>query len=92
MHRQKGVRNFEIRKKTVSKPSYGQLHRLTIEDLPDSKRRNMIRDVQWLHNDQTFNNGLKLALMNNSFIANEHKNIEKSIDQLIRLINEEIER
>ena len=54
--------------------------------------KKMIKDVQWQHHNDTFKNGLRLAFMNNSFIAGKHKNLLLFINELILLIDEEIKK
>ncbi len=73
-------------------PTYGFPNRLSIEDIPESKRSKIIEDAQWQHNNQTFTNGLKLAMMNNSGLASKHKNLVEYINELIGLINSEINK
>ena len=75
-----------------SKPQYGHGKRLTIDDIPRSKHHKIITDVQWLYNDQTFNNGLRHAFTNNSYVAGVHQNIGEEIENLLILIDEEIEK
>ena len=65
---------------------------LTIKDIPESQHQKMIADVQWLYNDQTFNNGLRLAMMNDGGLAGVHKNMVENIDNLLQLIDEEINK
>jgi len=36
-------------------------------------QNHVISGVQWLYNDQTFNNGIRLAIMNNGLLACIHK-------------------
>jgi hypothetical protein len=76
----------------VSEPKYGFPDRLKIEDIPESKHDKLIADARWLYNDQTFNNGLRLAMMNNGFLANIHRNMNQNIERLLELIDEEIKK
>ena len=73
-------------------PQYGFPKRLTIEGIPQSQHQKMIDDVQWLYNDQIFNNGLRLAMMNNGALAGLHKDMGVNIDKLLELIDEEIKK
>ena len=75
-----------------SEPQYGAPKRISFEDIPQSQHQKMIADAQWLYNDQTFNNGLRLAMMNNGGLAGIHKGMVANIDGLIQLINEEIKK
>ena len=75
-----------------SEPQYGFPKRLSIENIPQSQHQKMIADAQWLYNDQTFNNGLRLALMNNGMLAGIHKDMVVNIDNLLQLIDEEIKK
>ncbi len=75
-----------------SEPQYGYPKRLTIEDIPQSQYQKMIDDVQWLFNDEIFNNGLRLAMMNNGGLAGIHKDMVENIDNLLELIDEEINK
>ncbi len=59
----------------VSRPTNLVTNRLQIEDIPKSQHKKLIEDAQWLYNNQTFNNGLKLAMMNNNSISDMHKNL-----------------
>ncbi len=63
---------------------------LKIEDIPISKHKELIADAQWLHRDQTFNNGLKLAFMNNTGLVQIHMELEAHLNLLIDLIDKEI--
>ncbi|QBA64610.1 DUF6090 family protein [Muriicola soli] len=72
------------------KPQYGFPERLTYGDIPKSLHPQLIEDAQWLYRDQTFNNGLRLAMMNNGFLANIHRNMNEQIEKLIDLVEEEI--
>ena len=76
----------------MNKPTYGIPNRLTIKDIPESMHKKMIEDVQWQHHNDIFKNGLRLAFMNNSFIAGKHKNLLLFINELIQLIGEEIKK
>ena len=74
----------------TTNPRYGLQKRLTVEDIPTNKHAKLIKDANWQHNDQTFRNGLKLALMNNGGLAGLHKNQVGHLNELIRLIDSEI--
>ncbi|MFC7357695.1 DUF6090 family protein [Jejudonia soesokkakensis] len=76
----------------MNDPAYGFPKRLKAEDIPVSKHSDMIKDAQWQHNNELFKNGLRLAMMNNSFLAGIHKDLVAYLHQLIHLINEEIKR
>ncbi|WP_179345537.1 DUF6090 family protein [Winogradskyella ursingii] len=71
-------------------PNYGAPKRLSLSDIPDSRYQKIIEDSQWLFNDQTFGNGLKLAILNNGLIAKTHKDLDEDFKALISLIEEEI--
>jgi len=75
-----------------SEPQYGFPKRLTIEAIPQSQHQKMIDDIQWLYNDQIFNNGLRLAMMNNGALAGIHKDLSVNIDKLLEIIDEEIKK
>ncbi|MBT8275165.1 MAG: hypothetical protein KJO39_03390 [Bacteroidia bacterium] len=75
-----------------SEPKYGFPDRLKIEDIPKSKHEQLITDAQWLYEDQTFNNGIRLAMMNNGFLADIHRNMNQNIQKLLELIDEEINK
>ncbi len=74
----------------LNKPNYGFPNRLTIEDIPNEQYKQLIEDAQWQHNDPQFKNGLRLAYMNNSFLAGMHKSLVQYIRDLIMLIEGEI--
>lgn len=74
----------------TTNPIYGLQKRLNPVDIPQSKHDKLIKDAKWQHNDQTFRNGLKLALMNNGGLAGLHKNQVEYINELIRLIDTNI--
>ena len=75
-----------------SEPQYGFPNRLKIEDIPKSQNEKLIADAQWLYNDQTFNNGLRLAMMNNGLLAEAHRNMSQGIQRLMELIEKDIEK
>ena len=75
-----------------SEPRYGFPKRISIEDIPESQHQRMIADAQWLYNDQTFNNGLRLAMINNGNLAGVHKDMVGNINDLLQLIDEEIRK
>ena len=75
-----------------SEPKYGFPDRLGIEDIPESRHEKLIKDAQWLYNDQIFNNGIRLAMMNNGFLADIHRNMNQNIQRLLESINEEIKK
>ena len=74
----------------VTKPRFGLPDRLTVADIPKSEHSKLIADAQWQHHDQTFQNGLKLAMMNNGVLAGMHRNVKQYIQELIQLIEKEI--
>lgn len=74
----------------VSEPAYGLPNRLKAHDIPEENHRKLIEDAQWQHNNETFQNGLRLALMNNSFLAGIHKDLISYIENIISLIELEI--
>ncbi|MCW8980862.1 MAG: DUF6090 family protein [Altibacter sp.] len=74
----------------LKKPAYGFPARLRIEDIPRSQHDKLIEDARWQHNNEVFKNGLRLALMNNSFLAGIHKDLLVFIETIIRLIETEI--
>jgi hypothetical protein len=74
----------------ITKPKYGMPDRLKIEDIPENQHDKLISDAQWQHNNQTFRNGLKLAMMNNGYLASLHKELAEYINELIKLIDKEI--
>lgn len=76
----------------MSEPAYGFPKRLKVADIPQSQHQKMIEDAQWQHHDEVFKNGLRLAMMNNSFLAGIHHDLVENLDQMIDLINEEITR
>ena len=49
----------------TTRPTKGLPIRLKAEDIPGSKHDKLINDAKWQNDNQTFTNGLKLALMNN---------------------------
>jgi len=65
---------------------------LKIEDIPESNYAKLIEEAQWLYNNKTFNNGLRLARMTNDGLAYAHKNTQQDIKKMIKLINSEIEK
>jgi hypothetical protein len=75
----------------MTNPKFGMPDRLAVEDIPESAYGKLIADAQWQHNDQTFQNGLKLALMNNGVLADMHSTVKQYIQELILLIDEEID-
>lgn len=76
----------------MTEPAFGFPKRLTTMDIPVFKYEQMIEDAQWQHNDELFKNGLRLAMMNNSFLAGIHKDLGLFITDLVKLIDEEIEK
>ena len=76
----------------LSEPAYGFPKRLTIADVPQSQHQQMIEDAQWQHNNEVFKNGLKLAFMNNGYVAGIHKDILEDVKDLIALIDDEINK
>jgi len=75
-----------------SEPRYGFPKRISVEDIPESQHQRMISDAQWLYNNQTFNNGLRLAMMNNGNLAGVHKDMIENVNSLLQLIDEEIKK
>ena len=73
-------------------PKYGLLNRLDINDIPEVKHDKLVQDAQWQSNNPIFNNGLKLALMNNSHLAGMHKELVQYINTLLNYIDEEIKQ
>ena len=71
-------------------PTTGLLIRLKAEDIPESKHNKLIADAKWQNNNQTFTNGLKLALMNNGGLSRKHYDQIEYIKDLIHLIDTEI--
>lgn len=51
----------------------------------------MKADYRWLRNNQTYQNGLKLVILNNLHINTFHHTMTTYIKRLNRLISEEIE-
>jgi hypothetical protein len=76
----------------LSQPNYGFPNRLKIEDIPREQHEKLIENAKWQHNNELFKNGLRLAYMNNSFLAGMHKNLADYIKELIQLINNEIKK
>ena len=73
-------------------PTKGLPIRLKAEDIPESKHYKLINDATWQNNNQTFTNGLKLALMNNGGLSRKHSNQIAYINHLISLIDAEIKK
>jgi len=73
-------------------PTIGLPIRLKAEDIPESKHYKLINDATWQNNNQTFTNGLKLALMNNGGLSRKHSNQIAYINHLISLIDAEIKK
>jgi len=76
----------------LSKPSYGLPDRLTAEKIPIDIHKKMIDDAKWQHNNEIFKNGLRLAQMNNGFLAGMHRDLVAYIKELIDLIDNEIKK
>lgn len=74
----------------LNKPNYGSPNRLSVEDIPIEQYQQLIENAQWQHNSELFKNGLRLAYMNNSFLAGTHKKLAEYIQDLIKLIDEEV--
>lgn len=68
-------------------PTVGLPNRLKPEDIPESKHQKLIDDLNWQHNDQTFRNGLKLALMNNGGLSSQHREQVEYVTGLTQLID-----
>lgn len=73
-------------------PKNGFGKRLKVKDIPETLHKTLIENAKWIHNNQTMNNGLKLAIGNNSHLANLHDNISEEINTLIKLIDKDIEK
>jgi len=58
--------------------------------ISDEKFQKMLADFNWLKNNQAYQNGLKLALLNNLFINDFHKKLTTDINKLNSFISEEI--
>ncbi|MEO8231217.1 MAG: hypothetical protein ABI638_02970, partial [Ignavibacteriota bacterium] len=76
----------------LNDPKNGFNKRLEIKDIPESSRGKLIADAKWIYNNQTMNNGLKLAVGNNILLTEIHGNVAKQINKLIKLIDEDIEK
>ena len=76
----------------MSKATYGLPDRLKAKDIPEPLHIKLIEDAQWQHNNDIFRNGLKLALMNNSYISGLHKNLGEYIQEILKLIDQEIQK
>jgi Family of unknown function (DUF6090) len=76
----------------ISKPAYGLPARLEVKDIPEEIQLQLIKDAKWQHNNAIFKNGLRLAFMNNGYLAGVHKNIVIYIEDLITLIDKEVTR
>ena len=76
----------------VSQPNYGFPNRLEIEDIPKDQHPQLIENAKWQHHNDLFKNGLRLAYMNNSFLAGMHKDLGDYIKDVIHLIDHEIEK
>ncbi len=76
----------------MTNPKFGFPDRLGVKDIPESAYGKLIADAQWQHNDQTFRNGLKLAMMNNGVLADMHRTVKQYIQELISAIEKEIAR
>ena len=73
-------------------PTDGLPIRLKAEDIPESKHDKLISDAKWQHHNQTFTNGLKLAMMNNGGLGGKHNNQVAYIKELMLLIDAEIKK
>ena len=76
----------------LSEPAYGFPKRLTVSYIPQSHFQQMIDDAQWQHNNKVFKNGLRLAFMNNGYVAGIHKGVLEDVKNLIATIDKEINR
>ena len=76
----------------TTRPTKGLPIRLKAEDIPGSKHDKLINDAKWQNDNQTFTNGLKLALMNNGGLSRKHSDQIEFINDLIRLIDAEINK
>ncbi len=59
-------------------------------DISDNQFLKMQEDFIWLRNNQAYQNGLKLAVLNNLYINTRHHLLAVNINRLNRLIYEEI--
>jgi hypothetical protein len=73
-------------------PQYGFPERLRLTDIPELLHPKLIADTQWLYKDQTFNNGIRLAMMNNGVLADIHRNMNDRIEKLLELLEKEIKK
>lgn len=76
----------------LSKPAYGFPDRLTAEKIPEEKHLQLVADAQWQHESELFKNGLRLAQMNNGFLAGLHRDLVGYIRELTELIDQEIKK
>ncbi|NQU34370.1 MAG: hypothetical protein HQ521_14155 [Bacteroidetes bacterium] len=60
--------------------------------ISDNQFLKMQEDFIWLRNNQTYQNGLKLAVLNNLYINTRHQLLTVNINRLNRLISEEIKK
>ncbi len=74
----------------LKQPAYGFPRRLSSDEIAISNHAKLIEDAKWQHNNEIFNNGLRLAFMNNSFLAGLHQDLVHFIENLIQLIDTEI--
>ncbi|MDO1501169.1 DUF6090 family protein [Winogradskyella maritima] len=74
----------------LKEPTYGFPKRLSIDDIPETQHQKMIDDAKWQHNDPVFQNGLRLAMMNNGFLAGMHKDLADFLKDTIAIIETDI--
>lgn len=75
-----------------SKAYIGFPDQVSVNTLSLSEQEDFIRDTQVLYHNTTFNNGLKLAHMNNSSMTSIHQNLAEAITDLIHDIKLELEK
>ncbi|MBO3117165.1 hypothetical protein J4050_10430 [Winogradskyella sp. DF17] len=74
----------------TTQPVYGYPNRLTAKDIPFEKHDKLIKEAAWQHNNAIFKNGLRLAFMNNGYLAGVHKELVYDIEEIVTLIDQEI--
>ena len=76
----------------IGRPNYGIPFTLKIDDISLSKHAKLISDAQWLYNNQTFYNHLKLVFMNSGGLAGLHQQTTQFIQGMINMIEEDIDK